>query len=144
MREHGFWIPLTILFVMRPEREETYHRLVLRALGTALGLVVATAIAEAFPGNDLVVGVVLTISAALTFGLLTVQYALFTAAITTYVVLLTDTLGEPAFHAAGQRASGTALGILIAVLAFVVWPNPGEGEGRREESPLAPPEAAAR
>src|SRR4029077_8232237 len=30
MRDHGFWIPLTILFVMRPEREETYKRLVLR------------------------------------------------------------------------------------------------------------------
>jgi hypothetical protein len=147
MREHGFWIPLTILFVMRPERDETYHRLVLRALGTVLGLVVATAIAEAFPGNDLVIGVVLTIAAALTFGLLTVQYALFTAAITTYVVLLTDTLGEAAFHAAGQRASGTALGILIAALAFVVWPNPGERRGARigiPEPGPSPPEAAAR
>jgi hypothetical protein len=147
MREHGFWIPLTILFVMRPERDETYHRLVLRALGTVLGLVVATAIAEAFPGNDLVVGAVLTISAALTFGLLTVQYALFTAAITTYVVLLTDTLGEPAFQAAGQRASGTALGILIALLAFLVWPNPGEGRRVRGALPKrgpSPPEAVAR
>ncbi len=122
MREHGFWVPLTILFVMRPERDETYHRLVLRALGTVLGLVVATALAEAFPGNDLVVGTVLTISAALTFGLLTVQYALFTAAITTYVVLLTDTLGEPAFHAGRPREKGRGA----------------------EEVPLAPPEAAAR
>ena len=131
MEVHGFWIPLTILFVMRPERDETYHRLALRALGTVLGLIVATACAEAFPGNDLVVGVVLTVSAALTFGLLTVQYALFTAAITTYVVLLTDTLGEGAFEAAGQRVTGTALGILIAFLAFLVWPNPGEGRGVR-------------
>ena len=32
--EHGFWIPLTILFVMRPERDETDHRLILRAIGT--------------------------------------------------------------------------------------------------------------
>jgi hypothetical protein len=127
MKVHGFWIPLTILFVMRPERDETYRRLALRALGTLLGLILATAFAEAFPGNDLVVVVVLTISAALTFGLLTVQYALFTAAITTYVVLLTDTLGESAFEAAGQRLIGTALGILIAFLAFVVWPTPGRG-----------------
>ena len=135
LHNHGFWIPLTILFVMRPERDETYHRLVLRALGTVLGLVVATAIAEAFPGNDFVVVIVLTTSAALTFGLLTVQYALFTAAITTYVVLLTDTLGEPAFEAAGQRLTGTALGILIAFLAFLIWPNPGEGRGRRSALP---------
>lgn len=147
MKEHGFWIPLTILFVMRPERAETYHRLVLRGLGTVLGLVIATAIAEAFPGNDLVVGVVLTVAAALTFGLLTVQYALFTAAITTYVVLLTDTLGEGAFEAAGQRASGTALGIAIAFLAFLLWPNPGEGEKlgiRASRAGPRPSEAVAR
>jgi hypothetical protein len=147
MRDHGYWIPLTILFVMRPERDETYHRLVLRGLGTLLGLVVATAVAESLGNYDWVVVIVLTISAALTFGLLTVQYALFTAAITTYVVLLTDTLGEGAFEAAGQRVIGTALGIVICFLAFVLWPNPGEGRRVRIDLPdpgPSPPEAAAR
>jgi fusaric acid resistance family protein len=123
LRDHGFWVPLTILFVMRPDREETDHRLVLRAIGTVIGLTVATAVAEAFGGDDLVLGTVLTTAAALSFGLLTVQYALFTAAITTYVVLMSSTLGEGAFRAAGQRALGTALGILIAFLVWLAWPN---------------------
>ena len=122
--QHGYWIPLTILFVMRPQRGETDKRLVLRALGTVLGLVLATAIGEAFAGDDLVLGIVLTVAAALSFGLLTVQYALFTAAITTFVVLMSTTVGEGAFHAAGQRATGTALGIAIAFLAWRLWPNP--------------------
>jgi len=108
---------------MRPDRGETDHRLVLRALGTVLGLTIATAVAEAFGGDDLVLGSVLTVAAALSFGLLTVQYALFTAAITTYVVLMSSTLGEGAFRAAGQRATGTALGILIAFLIWRAWPN---------------------
>lgn len=124
LHQHGFWIPLTILFVMRPERDETDHRLVLRAIGTVLGLIVATALAEAFWGEDLILGAALTVAAAFSFGLLTVQYALFTTAITTYVVLMSSTLGEPAFRAAGQRATGTALGILIAFLAWRLWPNP--------------------
>jgi Fusaric acid resistance protein-like len=122
--QHGYWIPLTILFVMRPERGETDKRLVLRALGTVLGLLVATSIGEAFAGDDLVLGTVLTVAAALSFGLLTVQYALFTAAITTFVVLMSTTVGEGAFHAAGQRATGTALGIAIAFIAWRLWPNP--------------------
>ena len=124
MDEHGFWIPLTILFVMRPDRDETDHRLVLRAAGTVIGLILATAIAEAFGGDDLVVGLVLTVSAALSFGLLTVQYALFTAAITTYVVVISTTLGEPAFQTVDERATGTVLGILIAFAAWRLWPNP--------------------
>jgi hypothetical protein len=124
LHQHGFWIPLTILFVMRAERDETDHRLILRAIGTALGLVIATAVAEAFMGEDLVLAAFLTVAAAFSFGLLTVQYALFTTAITTYVVLMSTTLGEGAFEAAGQRATGTALGIAIAFAAWRLWPNP--------------------
>lgn len=125
LHQHGFWIPLTILFVMRPERDETDHRLVLRGLGTFVGLVLATGLAEAFAGDDVVLGIILTVAAALSFGLLTVQYALFTAAITIFVVVLNTTVGEGAFHAAGQRALGTVLGIAIAFLAWRLWPNAG-------------------
>ncbi|HEX3173991.1 MAG TPA: FUSC family protein [Solirubrobacterales bacterium] len=85
----------------------------------------------------------LTVATAFAYGLLTVQYALFTAAITTYAVLLADTLGEPALEAAGQRAAATAIGILIAAAAFLVWPSPSRGGGPRRPR-LAPPQATAR
>jgi hypothetical protein len=136
MREHGYWIPLTILFVLRPERDETDKRLVLRAVGTFLGLALATGMAYAFDGAEVPIAIVLSICAALSFGLITVQYALFTAAITTYVVLLTDTLGEARFDAAGQRVIGTAVGILIAWAAFRLYPE-------REEDGPAPDTAEA-
>ncbi len=132
MSEHGFWVPLTILFVLRPEREETFHRLVLRAIGTAAGLVLATALAEWLGGDGVAVAVALAVATAFAYGLLTVQYALFTAAITTYAVLLADSIGETALRAAGQRALATAIGIAIAGAAFLLWPNPGDrGGGRR-------------
>jgi hypothetical protein len=124
MEEHGFWIPLTILFVLRPEEDETLHRLVLRAIGTAAGLVVATALAEWLRGDGVAIALALTVATALAYGLLTVQYALFTAAITVYAVLLADSIGEAALRAAGQRALATAIGIAVAGLAFLLWPNP--------------------
>jgi hypothetical protein len=123
MHEHGFWIPLTILFVLRPEREETDRRLVLRAAGTLAGLIVATALAEWLGGDGLAVAVALTVATGFAYGLLTVQYALFTAAITTYAVLLADSIGEEALHAAGQRALATAIGIAVAGASFLLW-NP--------------------
>jgi Fusaric acid resistance protein-like len=147
LEQHGFWIPLTILFVMRPEREATDERLLLRAVGTVLGLLVATVLAETLHGEEVAIALLLTAASAFAFGLLTVQYALFTTAITTYVVLLADTLGEGAWRAVGQRALGTAVGIAIAFLAFVLWPNPGEGRGggeSAEEPSLDPPAPAAR
>ncbi|HVT00398.1 MAG TPA: FUSC family protein [Solirubrobacterales bacterium] len=126
MRDHGYWIPLTILFVLRPEEDETDRRLVLRAVGTVAGIAVATGLAVLFDGAELWIGITLSLAAALSFGLLTVQYALFTAAITAYVVLLSDTLGEARLDAAGQRLLGTAVGIAIAYVAFRVYPGPGE------------------
>lgn len=131
VHEHGFWIPLTILFVLRPDQEETDRRLVLRAVGTAIGLVIATALAEWLRGDEIAIAVALTIAAGFAYGLLTVQYALFTAAITTYAVLLADSIGEPALHAADERALGTALGIFIAGVAFLLWPNRGGGQANR-------------
>lgn len=141
MKDHGFWIPLTILFVMRPDRDETYLRLVLRAVGTALGLIVATALAETVGTETAVAVALLFLAAALAYGLLTVQYALFTAAITTYVVLMVDTLGEPALAAAGLRALGTAIGLAISFLAWLLWPKPGRGRGL-DFAALRPPPAA--
>lgn len=128
IHEHGFWIPLTILFVMRPQEDETFRRLILRAVGTAIGLVIATALAEWLRGDPLLVAVCLTIASGFAYGLLTVQYALFTAAITTYAVMLADSIGEPALHAAGERALGTALGIVIAGVAFLLWPNRSQAD----------------
>jgi uncharacterized membrane protein YccC len=127
LSEHGFWIPLTILFVLRPEEGETFNRLALRAIGTAIGLVFATALAEWLGGDGVAIALALAIATGFAYGLLTVQYALFTAAITTYAVLLADSIGEAALRAAGQRALATAIGIVIAGLAFLLWPNPGEG-----------------
>jgi uncharacterized membrane protein YccC len=146
MHEHGFWIPLTVLFVLRPEEEETFQRLILRAAGTAVGLILATALSFWLNDDGYALAVALTIATAFAYGLLTVQYALFTAAITTYAVLLADTLGEPAFHAAGQRAIATATGIAIAAIAFVIWSNPGEGgeAGEELEPETSPPSAATR
>jgi hypothetical protein len=144
MHEHGFWVPLTILFVLRPEEDETFRRLILRAAGTAVGLIAATALSFWLNDDGVALAVALTVATAFAYGLLTVQYALFTAAITTYAVLLADTLGEPALEAAGQRALATAIGIAIAGAAFLLWSNPGEGRGKPARRRVTPPEAAAR
>ena len=147
MDNHGFWIPLTILFVMRPDRDETYLRVVLRAVGTVLGVALASLLAEALGRGDVATIVVLTVATALALGLLAVQYALFTTAITVYAVLLTDTLGEPTWQADKLRLIGTAVGLLIIFLAFVVWPDPERGRDlkfRVLRPPPDPPEAASR
>ena len=131
--EHGFWIPLTVLFVLRPEYGTTFDRLVLRGTGTVVGLVLATALSEWLAGDGVAIAIVLTVATGLAYGMLTVQYALFTTAITTYAVLLADTLGGPAIDDAAKRGAATLVGITITLALFLLWPTPeGEGSGRQK------------
>ncbi len=120
LQGHGYWIPLTVLFVLKPSSDDTWERVAMRLVGTVAGLVFATALAEALGASAVPVAIALTIAAALSFALLMLEYALFTAAITVFVVLLTDSLGEAAFKAADQRAVATAFGLAIAAVAIVV------------------------
>jgi hypothetical protein len=143
-QDHGFWVPLTILFVLRPEEGETFHRLLLRAVGTAFGLIAATALSYWLSDHGVALAIALGLATAVAYGMLTVQYAIFTFGITTYAVLLADTLGEPVLTAAWQRGAATAIGIVIAGVAFLLWPNPDEGAGHPETPDLSPPAPATR
>jgi uncharacterized membrane protein YccC len=126
--EHGYWVPLTILFVLRPDQWETLERIGMRAAGTVVGLVLATTLAALLGEDPVATAVVLTIAAACFYALLAIQYALFTTAITAYVVLLTDALGTSPIEAADERAIGTAIGIAVAAIAFWIWGDARERE----------------
>ena len=120
LQGHGYWIPLTVLFVLKPSTDDTWERVAMRTAGTVAGLVLATALAEALGATAVPVAIALTIAAAFAYALLRLEYALFTAAITVFVVLLTDSLGEGAFEAADQRAVATLLGIAVAAVAIMI------------------------
>jgi Fusaric acid resistance protein-like len=124
---HGYWVPLTVLFVLRPEPDETVERIAMRAVGTLGGLAVATPLAMLIGGLDVLEALAITITAALSFALLAIEYALFTAAITTFIILTAHALGQAAGKAAGQRALSTLIGLGIVAVAVVLW-------GGRQES----------
>jgi uncharacterized membrane protein YccC len=121
---HGYWIPLTVLFVLRPEESETVERIAMRAAGTVLGLVVGTPLAIALGGSPAAESLAIAVAAAFAFALLAIEYALFTTAITCLIVLLSHALGESAWTAAGQRAIATLLGIAIVVVVVAIWVAP--------------------
>lgn len=117
--EHGYWIPLTVLFVLRPTAGETTERIAMRAVGTVVGIAVATVLAELIGGHPLPEALVIATAAAFSFALLALEYALFTTAITAYIVLLAHALGQSAFEAADERALATAAGLAIAAVAIL-------------------------
>jgi hypothetical protein len=118
---HGYWIPLTVLFVLSPARSQTYERIWMRAAGTVAGLAAATGLAAISDGHIAANVALLTIFAALAYALLRLEYALFTFTITIYIVILSHAVGESALDASDERVMGTAIGIAIVILAFAIW-----------------------
>ena len=118
---HGYWIPLTILFVLRPQESETVERIAMRAAGTVFGLVIGTPLAIALGGSPAAECVAISLAAAFAFALLAIEYALFTAAITCLIVLLSHALGESASSAAAERGIATLVGLAIVAVLAAIW-----------------------
>jgi hypothetical protein len=128
---HGYWIPLTVIFILKPARTDTDERIEMRIAGTVIGLAFATGLAVLVGEHPIPNTAILVIAAALAYAMLLIEYAVFTFAITTYIVTLSHAMGESAVQAVDERALATAIGILIVLLAFAVWrdhPSPDAAE----------------
>jgi hypothetical protein len=111
----GYWIPMTALLVLKPELTDTVSRAIARMLGTMCGAIaVSFLLAEVHPSPiSLAVGTVLFTWLAYRF--LNVNYALFTMAVTGYIVLLLAFNEIPGPTLALRRTNCTAIGGAIAL-----------------------------
>jgi uncharacterized membrane protein YccC len=119
---HGQWIALTVALVLRPDFSSTFSRGVARMIGTIGGAILASVIAAFHPPDSAYV--VLAIAfAALSYALFNASYAVFSGAITGYVVYLLAIGGSPEHNSAIDRVSATAIGGALALIAYLVWPT---------------------
>ncbi len=123
MKEHGYWIPLTVLFVLRPDFGSTFSRGGLRAAGTILGILLAGATTWAIGEDDTLALIPIAVFCWGALAFLFANYAVFTTSITALVVLMVDLAGEPAVDAMGERLVASMIGIVIALISFLVWPT---------------------
>jgi uncharacterized membrane protein YccC len=118
---HGQWIGLSVILVLRPDFSSTFTRGVGRVAGTIAGAVVASLIAAFHPSDPAYVALAIA-CAACAFALFNVSYALFSMAITGYVVYLLAFGGAPEHTSAFDRVAATIIGGTLALLAYALWP----------------------
>jgi len=112
----GYWIPMTALLVLKPGVTDTVSRAIARVLGTMCGAVaVSVCLAHLHP-IPIVLAACTVLFAWLSYGLLNVNYALFSVAITGYIVFLLSLNQIPGPVLAERRTFCTALGGAIALL----------------------------
>ncbi|GAA0294239.1 FUSC family protein [Streptomyces polychromogenes] len=121
--ERSYWVALTVTFVLKPDFGSVFSRAVLRALGTAAGLVLAAAVLAEVPRGwwDVPVMVVL---AALIPAFSAKGYVFQTAAITPVILLLSDLLNHQGFDLIRPRLLDSLIGCAITLVAgYLLWPE---------------------
>ena len=132
--QHGYWIAMTAVILLRPDFSQTFLRSVGRIGGTLLGAVFATLIASHVrPGVETYVALCV-VFASLGYYVFKANYALFTVAITAYVAFALALLGQPEAMALRDRILGTVVAGVLALIAIFVWPT---WEAARARSALA-------
>ncbi|MYW00083.1 FUSC family protein, partial [Streptomyces sp. SID3343] len=119
----SYWVPLTVTFVLKPDFGSVFSRAVLRALGTAAGLVVAGAVLEFVPRGGWEVPIVVVLAA----GLPTVSrrgYGYQTAVITPLILILSDMLSHQGVHLLAPRLLDSLIGCgIVLVAGYALWPE---------------------
>jgi uncharacterized membrane protein YccC len=121
--KHRYWLPLTVVIVLRPDFGSTFSRGLSRVVGTLIGAgLVTLALAELKPGE-----IGLTILAVVfCFGataLLLANYAVYSVCIASLVVTLLAFNGAPDAAVAAERSFYTVIGAGVALVAYLAWPT---------------------
>ncbi|WP_330297540.1 FUSC family protein [Streptomyces sp. NBC_00503] len=121
--ERSYWVALTVTFVLKPDFGSVFSRAVLRALGTAAGLVIAAAVLSEVPRGWWDVPVMMVL-AALIPAFSVKGYAFQTAAITPVILLLSDLLNHQGFDLIRPRLLDSLIGCAITLVAgYLLWPE---------------------
>ena len=114
--QSGYWIPMTAILVQKPAFAETLTRATARILGTLLGAWLCTLLIAHVPLAPAVLAAFATLFALLAFITNPVNYALFAACLTAYIVFLLSLNQIPGPVIAHRRALCTIAGGLIALV----------------------------
>ena len=120
---HGYWGPMTVALVLRPQNVSTFQRGLFRIFGTVLGVAMATAIVLLFAPTSLILVVMVAVVTWAGFATFRANYFFYSISITAVVVLLFVLLGATATAVAIDRLVDTLLGGAIAMIVSFIAPT---------------------
>jgi uncharacterized membrane protein YccC len=120
----GYWIPMTVVIVLKPNFGGTLQRCVQRITGTVLGALLAALLVLAVPEPWLLWAIVSVLACA-TFALRNFNYTLFSLALTPMVLVMLDIAHPITVSDSFLRVLYTIIGSVVALLSgyllFPLW-----------------------
>jgi hypothetical protein len=120
---YGYWATMAVLLILQPSMSSTWPRSIERAVGTAIGTLIAVVV-SGLAQTPLAIALAVFPLIALTMALRPVGYSVFVAFLTPSFVLVTD-FAMPAidYSYVWARLENNLLGSAIAIAAtLTLWP----------------------
>lgn len=125
---HPYWIPMTIVWMSKPDTAGTVSRIVERIAGTLLGLGVAIVLIDGISDGTVAISLYTGIGVFIGLAFLTANYPIAVTGITLMVITLFSLQGEPVGETAPYRIAATLVaGVITAVIALTLWRSPRTG-----------------
>ncbi len=117
---NAYWVPMTAIIVLKPERLQTHVRALNRIVGTMIGGVLATALAVAIHPSAWSLTVVILAFIYVAYASQNVNYGLFAVFLTGYIAFLLALARMPESLTVYHRVIATAIGGALGMLAYAV------------------------
>jgi uncharacterized membrane protein YccC len=128
----GYWITVTILFILKPNFGGTLQRAVLRLTGTVGGGLIAAALSLTIR-EEVILIAILPLLALVALSIRPINYGLYTLALTPMIMVMLDVghtaTWETSFLRVGHTFVGGILAVVGGYLLFPIWEKqklPGE------------------
>ncbi|UGY91516.1 FUSC family protein [Streptomyces gobiensis] len=120
--EHGYWVPLTVVMVLRPDFSQTFERGSARFVGTVGGVAVAGTVLALLRPGPYPSAALAVVCVGLLYLLMRTGYIVISACIGAYVVFLLGIMGEVWTQTVVERILLTLIGGLLALLSYALFP----------------------
>ena len=120
---HGYWIPLTVLMVLRPETAHTYTRCVGRVAGNAIGIVAASTVTVMWQPAGVAAAILAAVALGVAYAIAGIGYVATSAALAAAIVFLIDVTAVADAGTMADRLIATLIGGALAVLVHVLLPD---------------------
>jgi uncharacterized membrane protein YccC len=121
--QRSYWIPMTIVLVLKPEFTTTFSRGILRIVGTIVGLVLATALFHFLPIHTATQIVLIGVFVFLMRWVGPGNYGVFGVSVSALIVLLLTITGISPKEVIHARGVNTVIGGAFALAAYAAWPT---------------------
>jgi uncharacterized membrane protein YccC len=128
----GYWIALTAALVLKPDLQTTVVRGFARIAGTLLGAVIAVGAVTLSQGDSVWQSAVIIAAALVCYLTIVPNYALFSTAMTVFVLVALDLRGLTGHMTVENRVLDTLVGGTLAMVGYVAFPS----WARRRTRPL--------